>query len=365
MMARDQFVMDRRTREVTVVTAHAHHLLFVGHRVGGERHLDHFAAKEKRADELSLGRHHLHAPAFACEIRDGDEVVVFDELDRFEGEFANHFRLFTGFDVEVLDVFEGLVPVVAEAEFARCSFHLRLAPDHLLFADGDDLFRCVRDHFGTQLADQRFASDRIADDIARVAGSGCVSAGTLKTTTAASALPAWTTWGAALSCLWAVGTNTDDPFSNKIRIICKRLIQRPVRLFVPPREYRIVAVVKRVPISKIATQIVDGGDCAIRYTFLGPRGFALDGATSFVNLLPEFVQRRSHLRRVDAFHATTRFFQIDDRLRKRDHRLDLSELFGLNVELSQFVFEVISEEDVVDLAVLAHRVEVERLQGSE
>jgi hypothetical protein len=153
VMARDKFVMNCGAREVDVVAAHAHHFLFVGHRVGGEGNLNDFAAEKERADQLAFGSHHLHAPALTREFGHGDEVVVFDELDRFEGEVANHFRLFAGLDVKVFDVFESFVPVVAVAERARGFLHLVFTPGHFLFADGDDLFRCVRDHLRTEFAD--------------------------------------------------------------------------------------------------------------------------------------------------------------------------------------------------------------------
>ena len=49
-MAGIELVKHRRAREVDVVAAHAHHLVVVIHRVGRERHLDHLAAEEERAD---------------------------------------------------------------------------------------------------------------------------------------------------------------------------------------------------------------------------------------------------------------------------------------------------------------------------
>ena len=78
--------------------------------------------------------------------RNSHQIVVFDKLDRFEREIANHFRLLAGFDVKVLDVFERFVPIVAVAEFARGLLHFVFAPGHLFFADGDQFFRRVGNH---------------------------------------------------------------------------------------------------------------------------------------------------------------------------------------------------------------------------
>src|SRR6185503_19046376 len=163
--------MHSSAREVDVVAAHAHHLLLVGHRVGGEGNLNYFTAEEERAHKLSFWSHHLHPPALAREFRDRYEVVVFDKLDGFEREIANHLRLFAGFHVEIFDVFERLVPVVAVTEIARSLLHFVFTPRHLLLADRDDFFRRVGNHLRAQLAQECFAPYRIADDVARIARS--------------------------------------------------------------------------------------------------------------------------------------------------------------------------------------------------
>src|SRR5215510_6499596 len=82
VMARDQFVMHGRAREVGVVATHAHHLLLVRHRVGWIGYLDHLAAQEERADQLSFGRHHLHPPRLASQWRHRDQIVLLDEVNR-------------------------------------------------------------------------------------------------------------------------------------------------------------------------------------------------------------------------------------------------------------------------------------------
>src|ERR687891_616761 len=119
MMTRNQLVMDSSAREVDVVAAHAHHLLLVGHRVRWEGDLNHFSAEEERTHELSLRTQHLHAPTFTRELGYSYQITVFDKLDRLEREIANHLGLLAWFDVQVLDVFERLVPIVAITECAR------------------------------------------------------------------------------------------------------------------------------------------------------------------------------------------------------------------------------------------------------
>ena len=116
-------------------------------------------------------------------------------------------------------------------------------------------------------------------------------------------------------------------------------------------------------------------DGAIRNSFLHARwivaGVAaacfaseaeLDRPTSFVDLFSQIIQRCRDFCGIDWFHASSCFFQIDDPRGERNERLDLAELARLDVELSQLVLEMVFEEYVIDLAVLAHGVEVETLQ---
>src|ERR1041385_34738 len=68
VVSRNQLMKDRGARERRIVAAHAHHLLFMSHGVGGIGNQNVFAAEEERTDELSFGRHHLHAPGVAREM---------------------------------------------------------------------------------------------------------------------------------------------------------------------------------------------------------------------------------------------------------------------------------------------------------
>src|SRR5437762_3043316 len=67
MMAGYQFVKDGRPREGRIVTAHAHHFLFVRHGVGRIRNQNCLATEEERADQLAFRGQHLHEPRFAAD----------------------------------------------------------------------------------------------------------------------------------------------------------------------------------------------------------------------------------------------------------------------------------------------------------
>src|SRR5437879_5387386 len=113
VMTRNQFVKYGGPREMNVVAAHAHHFLLVAHSIGRVRNADRLAASEEWIHELAFGRHHLHAPTFARERRHSYKLVLLDVFDRLESQIADQFRLFAGLNVQPLDVFERLVPIVA------------------------------------------------------------------------------------------------------------------------------------------------------------------------------------------------------------------------------------------------------------
>src|SRR5260370_23519228 len=51
VMTRDKLVKDRSAREVNIVAAHAHHLLFVRHRVRRKRNQNRFATEKERTPQ--------------------------------------------------------------------------------------------------------------------------------------------------------------------------------------------------------------------------------------------------------------------------------------------------------------------------
>src|SRR5215213_4000923 len=103
MVAGNKLMMRDRPREMWVVSSERHHLLLVCHAVGRIGNKDRFPAEEEGSDKLPFGRHHLHPPSVFCELRNGDELVLFDIVDRFAGEIANKFGLLSRFDVFLLD----------------------------------------------------------------------------------------------------------------------------------------------------------------------------------------------------------------------------------------------------------------------
>ena len=137
VMTGNQFMKHRGTRKVYVVAAHAHHFLFMRHRIRGEGNEDRFAAEEEWTNELPFRRHHLHAPGVARELWDGHEIVIVDELDCFQRQIADHLGLLTRFDVMVLHVLESFLPIIAITKIARSLLHLVFAPRHFLVGDLD------------------------------------------------------------------------------------------------------------------------------------------------------------------------------------------------------------------------------------
>jgi hypothetical protein len=136
------------------------------------------------------------------------------------------------------------------------------------------------------------------------------------------------------------------------------LIERLVRFLIPPRENRIVTVIERVPVSQVGSQPVDRRDGSIRDCFLYSRWFSTYRTAPIVYLFSQVSQSRSDLCGINWLHPAPALFQIDDFRGEGNQRLDLAELACLNVELAQLVFEVVLEKYVIDLPVLAHRVEV-------
>src|SRR5262249_40101387 len=85
----------------------------------------------------------------------------------------------------------------------------------------------------------------------------------------------------------------------------------------------------------------------------------LDRASRLLDLFVQVVERGGDLRRIDLLHTAARFGQVGDRLRERRKRRDLGQRLALQLLLLQFVIEAPLEEQVIHLAVLAERIEVE------
>ena len=99
--------------------------------------MNRLATKKERTNQLALRRHHLHPPGVAGQLRDGHQVVIVNELDRFQRQFAYQVGLLARLDVERLHILERLHPIVAVAKLARRAFHLGFTPRVLLVGDLD------------------------------------------------------------------------------------------------------------------------------------------------------------------------------------------------------------------------------------
>ena len=212
--------MHGRAREVDVVAAHAHQLVLVGHRVGGERHADHLAAEEERAHLLPLGRHHLHPPDFLGERRHGDQVVLLDVVLGLARQIANQVGLLARLDVQRLHLLERRLPVVAEAHLARRLLHLGLAPGELALGDREQLLGRVGDHLGAEL--------------------GASASRPIGVPTIGSSSP---------------GRMPSDALAQQLAIRVERRAALLVGSLGPPREQRVVALVVVEPAAERGRQL--------------------------------------------------------------------------------------------------------------
>ena len=81
-----------------------------------------------------------------------------------------------------------------------------------------------------------------------------------------------------------------------------------------------------------------------------------------IDLFPEICKCCCGLSRIDGLHLTARVFEVGYRLGEGNQRLNLRKLLRLNVHLSQLVFEMILEQQIINLAFLAHRIKVQLLK---
>src|SRR2546423_11957567 len=158
---------------------------------------------------------------------------------------------------------KSFLPVVTVTKLPRSLLHFVFAPGHFLFGECDQLFRRVGNHFVLQFADERVAANRIADNVAGVAGARSY---------------AHSRWPLALpgpasrrivpgAC--ALSSQTHYAFTEKGTVTGQCLVERFVRFFVPPGEDGIISIVERVPIAQIAAQRVDRIHRAKRNSLLG------------------------------------------------------------------------------------------------
>jgi len=147
MMSGYEFMMDGGFREMNIVAPHAHELVAVFHRVGGKGDGNHFTPGKVGIHLLTLGSHHLHAPDFLGQGRDGQQRTLFQKINGFMGQLLDQLGLLPRRHVFGFDVVVGSTPIVAEAKFARGAFALPVTPFEFLPGNPDQCLRCVGHHF--------------------------------------------------------------------------------------------------------------------------------------------------------------------------------------------------------------------------
>ena len=198
----------------------------------------------------------MHAPTFARERRHSYEIVLLDVFDRFDSQITNQLRLFAGLNVQPLNVFERLVPIVAIAQVARGFLHLGFTPGELLISDGNQFFRSVWDHLRGQLDHQCFTANRITNNIARITGPRVAASSPLETGLLVQR-SICTTAGRPRSSIRNFSRSHTGLVTHEGGIVLQRLVRRLIRLGHPPGEDRIVAIVIVEPVSKRVSQAAD------------------------------------------------------------------------------------------------------------
>src|SRR5262245_37530894 len=169
------------------------------------------------------------------------------------------------------------MPIVPESQLARGLLHFVLAPGEFFPSDGDQLFRSVGDHLGGQLDHQAFASDRVTDDVAGIAGArgaraaapnirspdnevtaaaGATSPAAAAASSSAATRPATRSrFSYRRSAIRA--SQARHSFAQEVGVGGERLVHRFVWLIDPPGEERVVAVVITEPRPQRVSQAVD------------------------------------------------------------------------------------------------------------
>ena len=160
-----------------------------------------------------------------------------------------------------------------------------------------------------------------------------------------------------------------EPLPEKAGVGLELLVGRLVGLCNPPGEERVVAVVEAEPAAERAAQAVDGRQGAVGdgplHSVLALARSLLERALGFADRLGQAGSVAGDLRPVHRLELPPRRLEVEDRLREGDERRDLASLLGSQLELAKLVRQVVLEEQVVDLAVLAKPVEVELAEPVE
>ncbi len=103
VMAGNEFVMGHGACKMRVIAAHRHQLLLVRHAIGRVTNEYRLAAQKEGRHQLPFGRHHLHSPTVASDLRHGHEVVLLDVFDRLIGQPLDQLGLTPRLDECLLD----------------------------------------------------------------------------------------------------------------------------------------------------------------------------------------------------------------------------------------------------------------------
>src|SRR6476646_5713852 len=106
-----QLVKDSRVREMRIVAAKAHHLVFFRHLVGRIRNENLLAAEEEWSNALTSWTHHLHVPVFFRKLWYRHPVMLRKEIFGLSREVADEIGLLAGLDVGLLHLFHRRFPV--------------------------------------------------------------------------------------------------------------------------------------------------------------------------------------------------------------------------------------------------------------
>jgi len=233
--------------------------------------------------------------------------------------------LFAGIDVAGFDKLDGALPIVAEAEFARGLFHFGFAPGELALADGEDLFRRVGDHFGTESGGESVAADGVADD-----------------------------------CLVVVLGETGEVLAEEFAVAGKGSVEGFVRFGEPPGEEGIVFVVEVMPVLERTLQFGGCGSGAEGFGggglgALGLRlGEPLDHFAGLLIGLRDAAGGGAWIEWIDAFAG---FAEIDDGGGEGEKRSDRGDAGAAFVHQLEALIELEAKRQVFGAAVDRERFE--------
>ncbi len=162
-MAGDEFVWGDDAHEVAVIAAHGGDFVVVGHGVGGvgDAHGG-LSVDGVGHGFLAVWRDHFETPDFFGEWGDGDEIVLFEEVDGAVGFGDGEGWLAAWGDVGEFDFFDGSFG--GGAHGGGGGGELGFAPCELAVGDFDEFLWGVGDHFVGEACGEGGGADGVADE---------------------------------------------------------------------------------------------------------------------------------------------------------------------------------------------------------